>query len=167
MELLPLAFLAGILTVLSPCVLPLLPVVLAGSAAESNRRAPYIIIASLAVSAVLFTLLIKATTVLLGVPSDAWLIISGAWPVARMPRWSMTRGRGSVAGQNAAMAPTARLSGDPRCARELTARKANVGTPSGTPLHARSRSNAETGNCHRAAYEGCRGGLRRRAPHRP
>lgn len=78
MELLPLAFLAGILTVLSPCVLPLLPVVLAGSAAESNRRAPYIIIASLAVSVVLFTLLIKATTVLLGVPSDAWLIISGA-----------------------------------------------------------------------------------------
>lgn len=78
MELLPLAFLAGILTVLSPCVLPLLPVVLAGSAAEQNRRAPYIIIASLAVSVVLFTLLIKATTVLLGVPSDVWLIISGA-----------------------------------------------------------------------------------------
>ncbi len=78
MELLPLAFLAGILTVLSPCVLPLLPVVLAGSAAEQNRRAPYIIIASLAVSVMLFTLLIKATTVLLGVPSDVWLIISGA-----------------------------------------------------------------------------------------
>ncbi|MEO5780953.1 MAG: DUF3179 domain-containing (seleno)protein [Arthrobacter oryzae] len=78
MELLPLAFLAGILTVLSPCVLPLLPVVLAGSAAEENRRAPYIIIASLAVSVVLFTLLIKATTVLLGVPSNVWLIISGA-----------------------------------------------------------------------------------------
>ena len=78
MELLPLAFLAGILTVLSPCVLPLLPVVLAGSAAEENRRAPYIIIASLAVSVVLFTLLIKATTVLLGVPSNVWLIISGS-----------------------------------------------------------------------------------------
>lgn len=78
MELLPLAFLAGILTVLSPCVLPLLPVVLAGSAAEQNRKAPFIIITSLAVSVFVFTLLIKATTLLLGVPSNVWLIISGS-----------------------------------------------------------------------------------------
>lgn len=78
MELLPIAFLAGVLTVLSPCVLPLLPVVLAGSAAEPSRRASFLIIGSLAVSVVLFTLLIKASTVLLGVPSGAWLIISGA-----------------------------------------------------------------------------------------
>lgn len=78
MELLPIAFLAGVLTVLSPCVLPLLPVVLAGSAVEPNRRASFLIIGSLAVSVVLFTLLIKATTVLLGVPSGVWLVISGA-----------------------------------------------------------------------------------------
>ncbi|MEO6201567.1 MAG: DUF3179 domain-containing (seleno)protein [Cryobacterium sp.] len=77
MELLPLSFLAGVLTILSPCVLPLLPVVLAGSAAGKTRRAPYLIIASLAVSVVLFTLLTKATTALLGVPSNVWLIISG------------------------------------------------------------------------------------------
>ncbi len=76
MELLPLSLLAGMLTVLSPCVLPLLPVVLAGSAAGS-RRAPYIVIGSLAVSVVVFTLLIKATTALLGVPSNVWLIVSG------------------------------------------------------------------------------------------
>ena len=77
MELLPLSLLAGILTVLSPCVLPLLPVVLAGSAA-GNRRAPYLVIGSLAVSVVVFTLLIKATTALLGVPSNVWLIVSGS-----------------------------------------------------------------------------------------
>ena len=77
MELLPLSLLAGVLTVLSPCVLPLLPVVLAGSAAGS-RRAPYIVIGSLAVSVVVFTLLIKATTALLGVPSSVWLIVSGS-----------------------------------------------------------------------------------------
>jgi len=77
MELLPLSLLAGVLTVLSPCVLPLLPVVLAGSAAGS-RRAPYIVIGSLAVSVVVFTLLIKATTALLGVPSNVWLIVSGS-----------------------------------------------------------------------------------------
>ncbi len=77
MELLPIAFLAGVLTVLSPCVLPLLPVVLAGSAVEPSRRASFLIIGSLAVSVVLFTLLIKATTALLGVPSGVWLIASG------------------------------------------------------------------------------------------
>ncbi|TDW29637.1 DUF3179 domain-containing (seleno)protein [Cryobacterium psychrophilum] len=78
MELLPLSFLAGVLTILSPCVLPLLPVVLAGAAEGRSRRSPYLIIASLAVSVVLFTLLTKATTALLGVPSNVWLIISGA-----------------------------------------------------------------------------------------
>jgi cytochrome c biogenesis protein CcdA len=77
MELLPLSVLAGVLTVLSPCVLPVLPVVLAGSAAEQSRRAPFIVIGSLAVSVVLFTLLLKATTALLGVPSNVWLIVSG------------------------------------------------------------------------------------------
>ncbi len=78
MDLLPLSLLAGVLTILSPCVLPLLPVVLAGSAAEKNRRAPFLVIASLAVSVMLFTLLLKATTALLGVPSNVWLIVSGA-----------------------------------------------------------------------------------------
>ncbi len=77
MELFPLSFLAGALTILSPCVLPLLPVVLAGAAEGRTRRTPYLIIASLAVSVVLFTLLTKATTALLGVPSSVWLIISG------------------------------------------------------------------------------------------
>ena len=33
-----LAFLAGLLTVLSPCVLPLLPIVLGSAAAEHRRR---------------------------------------------------------------------------------------------------------------------------------
>lgn len=77
MELLPIAFLAGVLTVLSPCVLPLLPVVLAGSAAQPGKRSAFLITGSLAVSVVLFTLLIKATTVLLGIPSGAWLVVSG------------------------------------------------------------------------------------------
>ncbi|MGV8896283.1 MAG: DUF3179 domain-containing (seleno)protein [Rhodoglobus sp.] len=78
MELLPLSLLAGILTVLSPCVLPLLPVILAGSAAESGRRSTYVIIASLAVSVMAFTLLIRGATGLLGVPTDVWLIVSGS-----------------------------------------------------------------------------------------
>jgi cytochrome c biogenesis protein CcdA len=77
-ELLPLSLLAGVLTVLSPCVLPLLPVILAGSAADSSRRSAYLIIASLSVSVIAFTLLIRQTSALLGVPTDVWLIVSGS-----------------------------------------------------------------------------------------
>lgn len=77
MELLLLSLLAGILTVLSPCILPLLPVVLTGSLAQKDRWAPAVIILSLAVSVILFTLLIRGTTALLGVPSAVWLVVSG------------------------------------------------------------------------------------------
>jgi thiol:disulfide interchange protein len=44
-----LAFLAGALSVLSPCVLPLLPIVL-GSAASEHRLAPAALAAGLALS---------------------------------------------------------------------------------------------------------------------
>ena len=74
------AFLAGILTVAAPCILPLLPVVIGSSLAQSgsqSSRKPYIVAASLGVSVVVFSLLLKATTVLLGVPTAVWQIISG------------------------------------------------------------------------------------------
>lgn len=78
------SLLAGVLTVAAPCVLPLLPVIVGGSIVserEDSRRArwrPYVIAASLAVSVILFTLLLKATTALLGVPTQVWQVISGA-----------------------------------------------------------------------------------------
>lgn len=74
---------AGVLTVAAPCVLPLLPVIVGGSivadGADSRRARwrPYVIAASLAVSVIAFTLLLKATTALLGVPPQVWQIISG------------------------------------------------------------------------------------------
>ena len=43
------AFVAGLLSILSPCVLPLVPVVISGAAAE-NRFAPFALAASLAIS---------------------------------------------------------------------------------------------------------------------
>jgi cytochrome c-type biogenesis protein len=77
-----LALAAGILTVAAPCVLPLLPVVVGGAIVrgEDERRArwrPFVIAGSLAVSVVLFTLLLKATTALLGVPPQVWQAVSG------------------------------------------------------------------------------------------
>lgn len=84
MALLILSFIAGVLTVAAPCILPLLPVIIGGSLIESNKDKPenrwvrpVVIAASLAVSVITFTLLIKATTALLGVPQIVWQIISG------------------------------------------------------------------------------------------
>jgi len=51
------------LTILAPCVLPLLPVILGASVEDSKDKwRPYIIIAALSVSIIIFSLLLKATT---------------------------------------------------------------------------------------------------------
>jgi cytochrome c-type biogenesis protein len=71
---------AGILTTLAPCVLPLLPVIIGGSlsdSGESARRRAVIIAASLGVSIAAFTLLLRAGTGLLGVPASTWQWLSG------------------------------------------------------------------------------------------
>jgi cytochrome c biogenesis protein CcdA/thiol-disulfide isomerase/thioredoxin len=70
------SFLAGILTVLSPCVLPLLPVIVGGSVVGGTRRA-YTICISLGLAVVLFTVLLKASTVFISVPQAFWQIFSG------------------------------------------------------------------------------------------
>lgn len=81
MHLLIVSFFAGILTAAAPCILPLLPVVVGGSVAVGDTRRqwwrPLIITGSLAASVVVFTLLLKATTSLLGVPQIVWNSISG------------------------------------------------------------------------------------------
>lgn len=78
MELLIVSFVAGVLTVLAPCTLPFLPILLGGIASEArNWRKPFIIVASLVISILVFTLLLKASTTLLGVPTMVWQFISG------------------------------------------------------------------------------------------
>jgi cytochrome c-type biogenesis protein len=77
------AFVAGILTVLAPYILPLIPVIVGGSTLHQDQRQkvslkhPLIIVASLTVSIVVFSLLLKLTTALLGVPTAVWSIIAG------------------------------------------------------------------------------------------
>lgn len=74
------ALVAGILTTLAPCVLPLLPVIVGGSLDQSSkrsRRRAYLITASLGASVVLFTLTLKASTALIGIPTSVWQWISG------------------------------------------------------------------------------------------
>jgi cytochrome c biogenesis protein CcdA len=72
------SFLAGVLTILAPCVLPVLPVVLAGSVTEKQKWYPYLVTLSLALSIVLFTVILKATTALIDIPPAFWKYLSGS-----------------------------------------------------------------------------------------
>lgn len=78
MALLLVAFIAGLLTVLAPCTLPLLPVIIGGSVSgETNLRRAIVIATSLGASVFLFTLLLKASTLFINVPQSFWNIVSG------------------------------------------------------------------------------------------
>ena len=77
MEYLLASFFAGVLTVLTPCVITLLPVTLSGSLGQESPLKPLIIAGSLAVSVIIFTLLLKATTLLIAIPAEFWRSISG------------------------------------------------------------------------------------------
>ncbi len=77
MTLLLASFLAGILTILAPCVLPVLPVVLAGSLGERQKWYPYLVILSLALSIVLFTVFLKVSTIFIDIPQSFWKYLSG------------------------------------------------------------------------------------------
>ncbi len=67
--LLGIGFLAGVIAAVSPCVLPVLPIVLAGGAAGGRRR-PYAIVAGLIASFTVFTLSASALLSALGLPQD-------------------------------------------------------------------------------------------------
>jgi cytochrome c biogenesis protein CcdA/thiol-disulfide isomerase/thioredoxin len=66
--LLSVAFVAGVVTVLSPCILPILPVVLAS--ATGGRRRPLAVIIGLVASFAAFTLVISQVVMQLGLPSN-------------------------------------------------------------------------------------------------
>src|SRR5215471_19631754 len=68
--LLGVAFLAGVITAISPCVLPVLPILLAGGASSTNRFRPYAIVAGLVLSFTTFTLAGAALLSALGLPED-------------------------------------------------------------------------------------------------
>ncbi len=78
MSLLFLSFFAGLLTVLAPCILPVLPVVIGGSITDRNPIRPLIITLSLGVSIVAFTLLLKVSTIFVDIPQSFWKNFSGS-----------------------------------------------------------------------------------------
>jgi len=82
MLLLIVSFIAGVITVLTPCVLPLLPLIIGGSVASKDDHKAYlrplIVTISLVISIIIFTLLLRFATGLLGVPASVWSMISGS-----------------------------------------------------------------------------------------
>jgi methionine-S-sulfoxide reductase len=78
------AVLAGVFTVVAPCILPLLPIVV-GAADDGKRsvsKRAFVVIGSLALSVVVFTLLLKATTVFISIPQSVWTTFSGIVVIA-------------------------------------------------------------------------------------
>lgn len=73
-----LSLLAGVLTVLAPCTLPLIPVIVGSSSTEGKNTAKALrIVFTLALSVILFTLVLKFSTALINIPQSTWSLISG------------------------------------------------------------------------------------------
>ncbi len=68
--LLLIGFLGGIVTGISPCIIPVVPVIVASGASEIDRRRPFMIIAGLVVSFTIFTLVGGQLLSLLHLPQD-------------------------------------------------------------------------------------------------
>lgn len=66
---LPLAYLAGLLTLINPCVLPVLPIVLA-SALNEDRRAPIVLAAGMSVSFVTVGMLVSTLGYAIGLTEE-------------------------------------------------------------------------------------------------
>ncbi len=73
--LLSFAFLSGVITILSPCILPLLPIVLSGGVAGGKAR-PFGVVAGFVVSFTVFTLTLTAIVQALGVPAEALRVMA-------------------------------------------------------------------------------------------
>jgi cytochrome c biogenesis protein CcdA len=95
------ALVAGALTTLAPCVLPLLPVIVGGTAAAAPTTRPptrhtggvgvlghpglrraLVITGALGASITVFTLVLKASTALIAVPTQVWSWVSGGILIA-------------------------------------------------------------------------------------
>lgn len=77
MTLLLLSFVAGIITILAPCVFALLPIIIGGSNTNSAKYRPYVITASLALSLLLFSIALKQLSIFANVDPKQLSYFSG------------------------------------------------------------------------------------------
>jgi cytochrome c-type biogenesis protein len=113
MELALAAVFAGIFSALAPCVLPLLPVLL-GSQTSGGTRRVLAVLAGLSTSIIVFSVLLKSTTLLIDIPPQTWQLIGGGVIVffglsLAMPQWwewVMTTSRLALVAQRTVATPS-------------------------------------------------------------
>jgi cytochrome c biogenesis protein CcdA len=76
-----LAFVAGVLSILSPCVLPILPIVL-GAAASEHRWGPAVLAAGLAISFVTLGLFAATVGYSIGLDSELFRNVAASLMIA-------------------------------------------------------------------------------------
>src|SRR5437762_3223917 len=110
--LLLIAFTAGVITAFTPCILPVLPIILAGGAGGETKRRPYAIVAGLVASFTAFTLAASSLLSLLHLAQDtlnkvaiamlllvaATLVVPKAGELLERPFLFLTRRRGGDVG---------------------------------------------------------------------
>jgi cytochrome c biogenesis protein CcdA/thiol-disulfide isomerase/thioredoxin len=84
------AFIAGIVTVLSPCILPLLPIILS-SADGSGKQRPLGVVIGFVASFTFFTLFLTTLVRLIGIPADSLrflsIVILGLFGISLLLPW--------------------------------------------------------------------------------
>lgn len=72
------AFLAGVVTILSPCILPVLPIILSSSIGDQNigKARPFGVITGFILSFTFFTLFLSSIVKLIGIPAESLRVFS-------------------------------------------------------------------------------------------
>lgn len=70
------SFLAGIVTILSPCILPILPIILSSSVDHVSKRKPIGVVLGFIASFTFFTLFLSSIVRMIGIPADSLRLFS-------------------------------------------------------------------------------------------
>lgn len=70
------AFLAGVVTILSPCILPILPIILSSTVDATGKRRPLGVVLGFVLSFTFFTLFLSAIVRLSGIPAESLRYLS-------------------------------------------------------------------------------------------
>jgi len=70
------AFIAGMITILSPCILPILPIILSSSVDTSGKKRPFGVVVGFILSFTFFTLFLSSIVRISGIPSQSLRYLS-------------------------------------------------------------------------------------------
>lgn len=70
------AFIAGIVTILSPCILPILPIILSSTVDDSGKKRPLGVVVGFVLSFTFFTLFLSSIVRVTGIPAESLRYVS-------------------------------------------------------------------------------------------